>query len=216
MSVQSTTDAGRSLLGNALHWALPRLAIYVFGSLGAMLAFIAWAFVYTYVWPGKPPAVSIETPTPPPVVVPDAPPRATPIEDKNSPLISTGPVTPDLAARVPTSKVPREVEAISQIPSDVLPSLRNTDIYLSDAKVGQIKDVLVSYDGTLVGYIVGVDDRFLGDQGKDIAVPSEAVGFTMRSGRFARVLYMTKDAVKSAPKQKFDNYKMRWVPDTAP
>src|SRR6516225_9786276 len=54
MSVQSTIDIGRSLLRETLRWALPRLAIYVFGVLGAVFAFTIWAVIYTYVWPGKP------------------------------------------------------------------------------------------------------------------------------------------------------------------
>ena len=62
MSVQSTIDIGRSLLRETLRWALPRLAIYVFGVLGAVFAFTIWAVIYTYVWPGKPP--SIEAPPP--------------------------------------------------------------------------------------------------------------------------------------------------------
>jgi PRC-barrel domain protein len=123
-----------------------------------------------------------------------------------------------VAARVPDPALAARIKPLSQVPSDVVPSLRNMDIYIypSDAKVGQIKDVLVSYDGTLTGYIVGVGDQFVGGQGKDIAVPSQAVGFTMKGGRTFPVLYMTKDAVKNAPKQKFDDYKMKWVPDTAP
>src|SRR5215472_13247405 len=65
MPVQSTTDAGRSLLNEALHWALPRLAIYVFGSLAVVVAFLTWAAFYTYVWPGKP--STIEAPRRPAV-----------------------------------------------------------------------------------------------------------------------------------------------------
>jgi hypothetical protein len=45
MSVQSTIDIGRSLLREALRWALPRLAIYVFGVLGAVFAFTIWAVI---------------------------------------------------------------------------------------------------------------------------------------------------------------------------
>jgi PRC-barrel domain len=201
----ATTDTSRS----ALHWALQELAGYVLAALGGVLAFTIWAVVYTYVWPGKPPA-SIEAPTPPATTPIDAPAVSAPPVGLEPPLISSGPVVPDPSTAMRLKKLPNE--AISQIPSDVLPSLRNMDIYdPSDAKVGQIKDVLVSYDGTLVGFIVDVSGWK-----KDIAVPSQAVGFTMKGGSTFPVLYMTKDAVKNAPKQKFDDYKMKWVLDTAP
>jgi len=207
MSVQSTANAGRSLLGNALHWALPRLAIYIFGSLGAMLTFIAWAFIYTYVWPGKLPV------TPPPAEVPVQETPTTPPVSPNPSIPAKPPAVFDPAA------VAERVKPLLQVPSDVLPSLRNVDIYIydpSNSKVGQIKDVLVKSDGTLTGYIIGVADQFAGGQGKDIAVPFQAVGFTMKGGNTFPVLYMTKDAVKNAPKQKFDDYKMRWVPFNTP
>jgi hypothetical protein len=192
MPVQSTADAGRSLLGEALHWALPRLAGYVLAALGSVLAFTIWAVVYTYVWPGKPPAIeppaspTIETPAP--VVVPPAPPPAV-----------FGP-------------------AISQVPSDALPikNLWKAYLYdLTDAKIGQIEDVLVGQDGKVVAYIVGIGGEFLGGQQKDIAVPFQAVQFKKRDdSTWSPVLYMTKDAVKNAPKQKFDPAIMMWVPDS--
>ena len=187
MSAQSA-NASHSILGEVLRWALPRLAGYVLAALGAVLAFTVWAVIYTYVWPGKPPV-----PTPPPVVVP------------------TPAVVP-----VPPALPPTEIgPAISQVPSDALPHLWKLPVYdPSNAKVGQIEDVLVSKDGAVIGYIVGVGGGFLGGQGKNIAVPFKAVGFTMKDGSTFPVLYMTKDAVQSAPKQTFDQYKMKWVPYT--
>jgi hypothetical protein len=119
---------------------------------------------------------------------------------------------------VPDPALAARIKPLSQVPSDVLPSLRmDIGIYdPSDAKVGQIKDVLVGHDGKVVGFIVGVSDSFLGGQGKDIAVPFQAVQFRKKDDNARAVLFITKDAVQSAPKQKFDQYKMNWVPDTAP
>jgi hypothetical protein len=187
--------------------------------LGSVLAFFIWAVIYTYVWPGKPPVTppagvpTQEAPTP--IIL-----SPTPLENEKVPLVATerppdmpvflGPPAPALAARI---------KPLSQVPFDVLPSLRNTDVGIydpSDARVGQIKDVLVGHDGKVVGFIVGVGDSFLGGQGKDIAVPFQAVQFPKKDDSTRAVLFMTKDAVQSAPKQKFDNYKMKWVPDTAP
>src|SRR5262245_55853317 len=116
MSAQSA-NASHSILGEVLRWALRRLAGYALAALGAVLAFTVWAVIYTYVWPGKPPV-----PTPPPVVVP--PPAVVP---------------------VPPALPPTEIgPAISQVPSDALPHLWKLPVYdPSNAKVGQIEDVLV-------------------------------------------------------------------------
>jgi len=185
--------ASRALLSEVLRWVGLRFTGYLVVMLVSALAFFIWATVYTYVWPGKPPAVSIEAP--PPVVVPDPSPAVVP---------------------VPPAPRPTEIgPAISQVPSDALPHLWKLPVYdPSNAKVGQIEDVLISKDGAVIGYIVGVGGGFLGGQGKNIAVPFKAVGFTMKDGSTFTVLYMTKDAVQSAPKQTFDQYKMKWVPAT--
>jgi PRC-barrel domain len=189
----ANVDAERPpLIKEMLYSVSRRFAGYLLVILGSALAFIVWATFYTYVWPGKPPAVSIEAP--PPVVVPDPSPPAVP---------------------VPPAVRPTEIgPAISQVPSDALPHLWKLPVYdPSNAKVGQIEDVLISKNGAVIGYIVGVGGGFLGGQGKNIAVPFKAVGFTMKDGSTFPVLYMTKDAVQSAPKQTFDQYKMKWVPD---
>jgi sporulation protein YlmC with PRC-barrel domain len=197
MSVQSTTDSGRPLLG-ALHWALPRLAGYVLAALGSVLAFTIWAVVYTYVWPSKPvsieapaPAISLEAPAPTPFVDP----------------------TPSAPAPVGVGPL------ISYIPSDALPitHLRKLPVYdVSNAKIGRIEDVLVGYDGKVIAYILGVGGGFLGTGEKDIAVPFEAVQFKKKDdSTWFSVLYMTKEAVQKAPKQKFDPAAMMWAPDPA-
>jgi sporulation protein YlmC with PRC-barrel domain len=187
MSIQSATDTGRSLLGEALHWALPRLVIYVLAALGAVAAFTIWAVVYTYVWPGKPPTWI------------DAP----------APTIDV-PAAPALPAPAPSDVSP----AIAHVPPDALPveQLRKLNVYdLSNAKIGRMEDVLFSHDGKVVAYIVGVDGGFLGGQGKDIAVPFEAVQFKKKDDNtWMPVLNMSKDAVQNAPKQTFDPAAMKW------
>lgn len=207
MSVQSTADVGRSILGEVLHWALPRLAGYVLAALAAVFAFTIWAVVYTYVWPGKPPP--IETPQPASIVTPAEPTLpSTPIDDN---------------------------PAIARVPSDALPvtRLKNLMVYdLSNEKVGKIEDVLLNHDGKIVVFIVGVGDWVVGSQGKNIAVPFDAVKFEtlpvvptrpavspIKTGDFngqtKPVLHMSKDAMLKAPRQKFDPTTMTWVPDPA-
>ena len=68
----------QSLLPTALNWLWPRFLIYVEIALAAALAFVAWAAVYTYVWPGPPPvSVSsppeIQKPAPTPATLPPTP-----------------------------------------------------------------------------------------------------------------------------------------------
>ena len=50
MSVQdTTTGAGRSVLGDVLHWVGVRFAGYLLVMFGSVLAFFIWATFYTYV-----------------------------------------------------------------------------------------------------------------------------------------------------------------------
>jgi sporulation protein YlmC with PRC-barrel domain len=181
MSVQSTTDTGRSLLGEALHWALPRLAIYILGSLAGVLAFTIWA-----AWPDKPvpvrPAPSIDAPALP----------------RSMPVIVPGGDGP----------------AISQVPPDAFPivNLHKLEIYdPNNARIGQIQDVLFNPEGKVVFFIVGVGSGFLGEEGKDIAVPAQAVQFKKKDDNtWMPVLNMSKDAVQNAPRQTFDPATMKW------
>ena len=188
MSVQdTTTGAGRSVLGDVLHWVGVRFAGYLLVMFGSVLAFFIWATFYTYVWPGKPP-ISIEAPAPTPVNIP-AVPDPTPIDDS---------------------------PAIALVLSDVVPIAQLKKLFVygpSNEKVGQIEDVLVGNDGKVVAYIVGVGGGFLGGQQKDISVPLKAVEFKKQDNTWTPILYMSKDAVQQAPRQKFDG--MMWVPDPA-
>ena len=53
MSVSTAT-----LVGKAVHWALPRLGFYALAAVTGMVAFFAWAAFYVYVWPGTPKAAA--------------------------------------------------------------------------------------------------------------------------------------------------------------
>lgn len=58
---------GRTLFG----WVLPRFLAYIAAAVGSAALFLAWAALYTYVWPGRPthplerPAPRIERPSKP-------------------------------------------------------------------------------------------------------------------------------------------------------
>jgi hypothetical protein len=206
IAMSATTYTGRSLLGETLHWALPRLAGYVLAALGAVLAFTLWAVVYTYVWPGTPAVEPLTREIEPPKASDPLPSPPPPID---APAIARGSPPETGAAFSP----------ISQVPPDALPvasRLSKVDVYdPSNAKVGLIEDVLIGQDGKVVAYILNVGEWY-GGLGKYIAVPFRAVEIKKKDDSARAVLFMTKDAVQSAPKQIFDQHKMNWVPYTAP
>jgi hypothetical protein len=195
---QSAAHAGRSLVGEVLHWALPRLAIYALAALGSVVAFTIWAVVYAYVWPGQQPVDApalILEPTLAPTPAVDAP--------------ATEPSVP--SATDPVGIGP----AIARVPSDALTvaQLRKLDVYdPTDARIGEIEDVVFSPDGRVYAFIVGVGGGFLGGQEKDIAVPFKAMHFNKKNAStLISVLHMSKDDVRMAPGQKFDAANMKWV-----
>lgn len=60
-------------------------------------------------------------------------------------------------------------------------------------------------EGKIVFFIVGIGSGFLGGQGKDIAVPVQAVQFKKKDqNTWMPVLNMSKDAVQNAPKQTYE------------
>jgi sporulation protein YlmC with PRC-barrel domain len=79
------------------------------------------------------------------------------------------------------------------------------------AKIGSIDDVIVTDNGQVTGFMVGVGG-FLGAGEKDVAVPFTAVHAEMKDGDWYLTLDTTKDALKSAPGFSFDKGKAAWVP----
>jgi sporulation protein YlmC with PRC-barrel domain len=81
----------------------------------------------------------------------------------------------------------------------------------SDAKIGEISDVLVNKDGKIDAFIVSVGG-FLGMGEKDVAVPFDNVHATERNGKWWLIMNTTKDALKNAAGYKYDRAKATWVP----
>jgi sporulation protein YlmC with PRC-barrel domain len=82
----------------------------------------------------------------------------------------------------------------------------------SDAKIGEIMDVLVTPEGNINALIVGVGG-FLGAGEKDVAVPFNAVKHTEKNGKVYLTMNATKDALKAAPGFKYDKNTTKWVSD---
>jgi sporulation protein YlmC with PRC-barrel domain len=81
----------------------------------------------------------------------------------------------------------------------------------SDAKIGEIVDVLVNKEGKIDAFIVSVGG-FLGIDAKDVAVPFSAVRATMKNDKWYLTMNATKDALKSASGYKYDSDRLTWVP----
>jgi sporulation protein YlmC with PRC-barrel domain len=81
----------------------------------------------------------------------------------------------------------------------------------SDAKIGEISDVLVSKSGNVEAFIVSVGG-FLGIGQKDVAVPFSAVRATEKNGTWYLTMNATKDALKQARGYTYDKAKATWVP----
>jgi sporulation protein YlmC with PRC-barrel domain len=81
----------------------------------------------------------------------------------------------------------------------------------SDAKIGEITDVLVGRDGKVEAFIVSVGG-FLGMGEKDIAVPFSAIRATEKNGKWYLTMNATKDALKEAHGYKYDKAKATWDP----
>jgi sporulation protein YlmC with PRC-barrel domain len=81
----------------------------------------------------------------------------------------------------------------------------------SDAKIGEISDVLVNKDGKISAFIVSVGG-FLGIGEKNVAVPFDNVHETHGKGERWLTMNTTKDALKSAAGYKYDRGKATWVP----
>jgi sporulation protein YlmC with PRC-barrel domain len=81
----------------------------------------------------------------------------------------------------------------------------------SDAKIGQISDVLLNKEGKVNAFMIAVGG-FLGVGEKDVAVPFDAVHATEKDGKWYLTMSATKDALKNARGYKFDKVKSTWEP----
>jgi len=81
----------------------------------------------------------------------------------------------------------------------------------SDAKIGEITDVLVGKDGKIEAFIVSVGG-FLGVGEKDVAVPFSAVHGSEKNGKWYLTMNSTKDALKAAHGYKYDRAEATGVP----
>lgn len=123
---------------------------------------------------------------------------------------------------------PTQAQVLTPQASTSMASFYQHNVYDAsnlDAKIGQIKDVLVDKDGNIGALIIGVGD-YIGVDRKDrdknvaapfideknVAVSFDAVHVTQRGGERWLTMSVTRDALKSAPGYKYDKGKASWVP----
>jgi sporulation protein YlmC with PRC-barrel domain len=82
----------------------------------------------------------------------------------------------------------------------------------SNNKIGEIVDVLVNKSGEVTAVMISVGG-FLGVDTKDVAAPFRAIHATMKDNKLWLVMNTTKDALKTAPRYKYDKSSTTWVSD---
>lgn len=120
-----------------------------------------------------------------------------------------------MATSAVIAQQPGPVELMKSVPGH---GVTVTDYYKqnvydpSDAKIGEISDLLVDDGGRVNAVIVSVGG-FLGMGDKDVAAPFRAIHITQKDGKSYLVMDTTKEALKGAPGYKYDKTSTTWVPD---
>jgi sporulation protein YlmC with PRC-barrel domain len=109
---------------------------------------------------------------------------------------------------------PMQGQVLNTLPSNAttVTNYYKKNVYdTSDAKIGEISDVLVGRDGKVEAFIISVGG-FLGMGEKDVAVPFNAIRATEKNGSWYLTMNATKDSLKAAHGYKYDKAKATWVP----
>jgi sporulation protein YlmC with PRC-barrel domain len=131
--------------------------------------------------------------------------------------------SPGIAQQAPTTAPPTATPQATSTSSKVLSSVPGQSVTVADwykqsvydpsnAKIGEVRDVLLSADGKVTALIVGVGG-FLGIGEKDVAVPFNAIKHESRDGKVYLTMNATKDELKTAPGLRYDRTTTTWGPD---
>jgi sporulation protein YlmC with PRC-barrel domain len=113
-----------------------------------------------------------------------------------------------------TAVTPATTQSLTTLPQDVttVANYYKQSVYdPSDAKIGQISDVLLNKEGKVNAFMIAVGG-FLGVGEKDVAVPFDAVHATEKDGKWYLTMSTTKESLKNARGYKFDKAKATWEP----
>jgi sporulation protein YlmC with PRC-barrel domain len=109
---------------------------------------------------------------------------------------------------------PAQAQVLNSLPSNstTVTNYYKQNVYdRSDAKIGEISDVLVGRDGKVEAFIISVGG-FLGMGEKDVAVPFTAIRASEKNGMWYLTMNATKESLKEAHGYKYDKAKATWVP----
>jgi len=126
-------------------------------------------------------------------------------------VVATTAMTAAYAQQTPTMPAAVTMTELPSSASTVTNWYKQNVYDPSDAKIGEISDVLLDKDGKVGAVIVGVGG-FLGIGEKDVAVPFSAIHATERNGKWWLTMNTTKEGLKSAAGYKYDKVKATWVP----
>jgi len=80
----------------------------------------------------------------------------------------------------------------------------------SDARIGEVDDILMTNDGRAVALVVGVGG-FLGIGETHVVVPIQSVAVSMKEDKPKLVMRATKDQLSKAVHFRYDSNKYMWV-----
>jgi sporulation protein YlmC with PRC-barrel domain len=109
---------------------------------------------------------------------------------------------------------PAQAQVLNSLPSNstTVTNYYKQNVYdPSDAKIGEISDVLIGKDGKVEAFIISVGG-FLGMGEKDVAVPFTAIRASEKNGTWYLTMNATKNSLKEAHGYRYDKAKATWVP----
>jgi sporulation protein YlmC with PRC-barrel domain len=109
---------------------------------------------------------------------------------------------------------PARAQVLNSLPSNstTVTNYYKQNVYdPSDAKIGEISDVLIGKDGKVEAFIISVGG-FLGMGEKDVAVPFTAIRASEKNGTWYLTMNATKNSLKEAHGYRYDKAKATWVP----
>jgi sporulation protein YlmC with PRC-barrel domain len=112
------------------------------------------------------------------------------------------------------ASTPPQAQVLSTVPTNsttVTNYYKQTVYDPSNAKIGEVSDVLVGKEGKVEAFIISVGG-FLGIGQKDVAVPFSAIHAAEKNGTWYLTMNASKDSLKQARGYTYDKAKATWVP----
>jgi len=122
-------------------------------------------------------------------------------------LLATGLASPLIAQ---TASAPAQIMVAAPTGHSISKYYKQSVYTPTKDKIGTIDDVIVSDDGQIQAFVIGVGG-FLGMGEKNVAVPYRTVGAEFKDNAWYLTVNTTKDGLKAAPGMTFDKTKTAWT-----